>query len=363
MGVGVVEVAAASDRTGPLALHVSAIVVLGLAVALRRVRPVAATTAGGMAVAVQCVGGWAGSAAELVLFLLLVLAAGALPGTRARASCLLLLSAVYVGVLLRDPSTHSFASALPSLVLFAAAASTGVVLAERAASAAAMVARAERARATAEQQSAQQLAEERNRLARELHDVVTHSLSVVVVQAGAARLDAPPEQAQRLVAIEETARTALAEMRRLLGVLRGEPGTDLSPQPGLEQLPGLVAQLRAAGIIARIRSTGPARPLAPGLDLTAYRVAQEATTNVLTHADAHEVLLALDWHPDRLIIRVCDDGSPVRDAATGGGRGLVGLAERTALYGGSLTHGPRPGGGYDVRAELPLVDTPTPAEL
>jgi signal transduction histidine kinase len=227
----------------------------------------------------------------------------------------------------------------------------------RAAAAASEVAAARLAREDQERQAAQQLALERTRVARELHDVVTHSLSVVVVQAGALRLDAPPAQAERLAVIEGTARSALAEMRRLLGVLRGEPAADLSPQPGLDQLPALLAPLRATGLDVGVEVTGTARPLPPGLDLTAYRVAQEAVTNVLNHAAARAVTVALDWQGDRLVVTVGDDGVPA-DPSGGreGGRGLLGLAERVALYGGSLRHGPVAGGGYEVRAELPFAE-------
>ena len=200
---------------------------------------------------------------------------------------------------------------------------------------------------------------ERTRVARELHDVVTHSLSVVVVQTGAMRLDATPEQADRLAVVEGTARSALAEMRRLLGVLRGEPAADLAPQPGLDQLSALLAPIRATGPEVRVEVTGRAAPLPPGLDLTAYRVVQEAATNVLNHADARTVTVTMDWQPERLQLSVRDDGVPAGGSVDGdGGRGLRGLAERVALYGGSLRHGPVPRSGYEVCADLPLTEVP-----
>ena len=231
----------------------------------------------------------------------------------------------------------------------------GLAVQHRAAVAAAEVAEARLAQEDQERQAAAELALERTRLARELHDVVTHSLSVVVVQAGALRLESPPEQAERLAAIEDTARSALAEMRRLLGVLRGEPAGDLSPQPGLDQLSALVEPLRATGLEVAVEVTGSPRPLPPGLGLAAYRVVQESVTNVLNHAAAHSVTVGLDWHCDRLVVTVTDDGVPA-DGPGGrdGGRGLLGLTERVALYGGSLRHGPGARRGYEVRAELPL---------
>jgi len=355
VALALTEVTRAPDRTGPLAVHAAAVVVLGIAVAWRRTRPLGTTLLGAGAVLVQCAVGWAGSAAELVLFLVLVLHAGTHPDARARGGGLVALGTAFVAVLLRDPSAVTFAAALPSLVLFAAAATGGLALQHRAAAAASEVAAARLAQQDQERHAAQELARERTRLARELHDVVTHSLSVVVVQAGALRLESPPEQAERLAAIEGTARSALAEMRRLLGVLRGEPAGDLSPQPGLDQLPALVEPLRATGLEVAVDVTGRARPLPPGLDLAAYRVVQEAITNVLNHAAAQAVTVGLDWHCDRLVVTVTDDGVPAeRSGSRDGGRGLLGLAERVALYGGSLRHGPVAGRGYELRAELPL---------
>ncbi len=364
VGIGLTEVSRAPDRTGPLAVHAAAVVVLGVALVWRRDRPLLTTLTGAGAVAVQCAVGWAGSAAELVLFLFLVVHAGTHQDARTRAGGLVALGTAYVAVLLRDPSTVTFAAALPSLVLFAAAAAVGIGLQHRAAAAASELAAARLARDHQEQQAAQQLAHERTRLARELHDVVTHSLSVVVVQAGALRLDSPPEHAERLAAIEGTARSALAEMRRLLGVLRGEPATDLNPQPGLNQLPALVEPLRATGLEVTVEMTGTTRPLPPGLDLAAYRVVQESVTNVLNHAAAQAVTVTLDWQRDRLVVTVRDDGLP-RDRSGGheGGRGLLGLAERVALYGGSLQHGPLARRGYELRAELPLLAAPEESYL
>jgi signal transduction histidine kinase len=199
------------------------------------------------------------------------------------------------------------------------------------------------------------LAQERTRIARELHDVVTHSLSVVVVQAGAARLDASPPQAQALTVIEETARSALVEMRRLLGILRGQDGEALHPQPGLEQLPDLLAQVRASGVAVHCQVEGDPRELPPGLALAAYRVLQEALTNTLTHGDAQAVQVGLRRSSDRLVLTVQDDGAP-RAGTCGSGHGLVGMRERVELYGGTLTAGRvDPAGGWRVEAVIPLM--------
>ena len=343
------EVVGAADRSWPVAAHVVVLVLLAAAVVARRTQ---VTVLAAVAVTVQAFGDFVGSAGELVLSLLLVVRAAAAPLRRDRIVQSAALAAALLAVLLNDPGTQSLARALPTLVLFGAAAGLGTSLARRTRA-------ADEATAAQERQAQQAVARERTQLARELHDVVTHSLSVVVVQAGAARLDAPPAQAERLAAIEDTARSALVEMRRLLGILRGDPDADLAPQPGLDQLPELLATARAAGIEAELHVEGTPRALPPGLDLTAYRVVQEGVTNVLRHAQARRLQVVVRWTDDRLHLEVLDDGRPGA-ASGGGGRGLLGLGERAALYGGSLAHGPRPGGGYRLHGDLPLATVPDP---
>ena len=199
---------------------------------------------------------------------------------------------------------------------------------------------------------------ERARIARELHDVVAHHISMISVQAETARLTTPglPEEgAQQLRAIGETARTALAEMRRLLGVLRDDAaaGTALAPQPGLARLNELLDEARAAtGAPVRLVVRGAVEPLDPGLDLVAYRIAQEALTNARRHAPGAAVDVELDYDPDALRLRVRDAGpGPAPDARPG--HGIVGMRERAALVGGTLSAGGGPGGGYLVTAVLP----------
>lgn len=198
---------------------------------------------------------------------------------------------------------------------------------------------------------------ERSRIARELHDAVAHSMSVMVVQAGAARtvIDRDPEAAKAAIArIEETGRDGLTEMRRLIGVLT-DPGTeaDLVPQPGLAQLEALLETVRGAGVHVEVVTRGRPRPLPPSADLIAYRVVQEALTNVVKHAGGAHARVLFDWTHDALVIEVADDGRG-GDAGATGGHGLIGMRERVALYGGSLETGARPGGGFSVRARLPL---------
>ncbi len=203
------------------------------------------------------------------------------------------------------------------------------------------------------------VADERARIARELHDVVAHHVTVMVVQAGAARrsMDSSPADAREaLAAVESVGRTTLEEMRRILGVLRAGPDDEtLQPQPGVDRLPALIAQTRDAGLPVDLAVEGTPRALPPGIDLTAYRIVQEALTNTLKHAGRASATVRLRYEPDRFAIEVADDG---RGAAAlpgdAGGHGLVGMRERVGLFGGRLEAGPRASGGYAVRAVLPL---------
>ena len=196
---------------------------------------------------------------------------------------------------------------------------------------------------------------ERTQIARELHDVVAHKVSVMVVQAGAERsvLDpAATSTEETLRTIEATGREALVELRRLVGVLRFGEESSLAPQPTLADVDGLVAQVRDAGIDVELRIEGERRPLAPGVELSAFRIVQEALTNVLKHAGGAHVLVALRFRPEEIEIHVRDEGGFARTAATGTGHGLLGIRERVALHGGRVDVGPTDA-GYAVRAWLP----------
>jgi signal transduction histidine kinase len=216
--------------------------------------------------------------------------------------------------------------------------------------------RAELAELVREQHAAAAVAAERARIARDLHDVVGHAISVMTVQAGAARLrlaSDPHPVAENVAAIEESGREALAEMRRLLGVLRErDAALDRDPQPGLAALEALLEQARAAGTAVELEVSGPGRPLPPGVDLTAYRIVQEALTNVRKHGDGARAVVSVAYGRDDVRLVVSDDGVAV--PGDGSGFGLLGMRERAALYGGELVAGPRPGGGFEVRARLPL---------
>jgi signal transduction histidine kinase len=218
---------------------------------------------------------------------------------------------------------------------------------------------AEQRRLRRQELASRAVTEERNRIARELHDVIGHSVSIMTVQAAAVRRRlAAAQSAEReaLETVETTGREALAEMRRMVGVLRqsGEIA-DREPAPGLSQLARLVEQFRGAGMPVDVAVSGLARPLAPGLDLTAYRLIQEALTNSLRHADSPTGAdVSIAYSAEALEIAVRDDGAHVPPGAEPG-HGLLGLRERVSVYGGELVARPRPEGGFELIATLPLA--------
>jgi signal transduction histidine kinase len=215
--------------------------------------------------------------------------------------------------------------------------------------------RAERLERERAAEAARARAEEQARIARELHDVIAHNVSVMVVQAAAANevFESRPERAREaLEAIEKSGRSALEELRRLLGVVRGD-GADYAPQPGLERLDELVGQVRAAGLVVAVSVAGTPRRLPVAIDLSAYRVVQEALTNTLKHARATRAEVALHYGDEELGVEVRDDGEGGGNG-DGSGRGLIGMRERVSAFGGSLQTGPAPAGGFKVSARFPL---------
>ena len=216
--------------------------------------------------------------------------------------------------------------------------------------------RAVAAEVAAAEQAMAAVVEERTRIARELHDIVAHSVSMMVVQAGAAEqvVDDDPAFVRRaLETIRSTGTDALSEMRRVVAILRevDEPGA-LEPQPGLDSVEDLVADARSAGLVAELDIVGHPRPLPAGVDLAAYRIVQEALTNVRRHGAASTVRVGLAYGEADVRIEVSDDGVGAADPV--GGNGLIGMRERAALYGGSVEAGTRNGGGFMVRAVLPV---------
>jgi signal transduction histidine kinase len=285
-------------------------------------------------------------------FGLLGLSRGGLAG-----AALVALMIVFVG--LRDPEGAA-GDYLFVLALQAIAWLIGFAFHERNRRAAQLTERAERAERARETEARAAVAEERARIAREMHDVVAHSLSVMVVQAEAAEamLDDDPERARRpLAAVQQTGRGALGELRRMLGLLRerADEGPSLAPQPGLAGVDELARQMREAGLPVSVRVEGEPRPLPPGVDLSAYRIVQEGLTNALKHAGPATAEVLVRYREREIEVEVRDDGRGRGPASNGGGHGLLGMRERVALYGGELSAGPRPEGGFALVARLPLV--------
>jgi signal transduction histidine kinase len=230
--------------------------------------------------------------------------------------------------------------------------------------------KAERARHAREEEERRAIALERSRIARELHDVLAHNLSVMVVQASAARrvLDKNPRKAVEVAAlIERTGREALAEIRQLFGPVRRSDGEDLSGPPSIARVDELARRARAAGLRVELRVSGDPVALPPGIDLTAYRIVQEALTNTLKHAGSAQARVTVAYEPNEILLSIEDDGEGPRDgfelSEAGGGHGLLGMRERAALYGGLVQAGRRRGGGFAVHARLPTRPLVPGAEL
>lgn len=207
---------------------------------------------------------------------------------------------------------------------------------------------------------------ERARIAREMHDVVAHTLSVVVAQADGGRFAGrthPEAALASLDTIADVSRSALTEMRALLGVLReGDATAAMGPQPSLADIPALVAQMREGGLEVSYVTTGTPRPLPIGAGLAAYRIVQEALTNVLKHAGPRaSAFVQMRWEDDALVITTSDDGRGAAARGDGAGLGIPGMAERATVFGGTLSAGPKAGGGFLVRARLPLTPRIVPA--
>lgn len=259
---------------------------------------------------------------------------------------------------LRDPNFEFGGAAITYWIVFATAWPLGYAFRRRELHARELADRAERLEAERDQRARRAVAEERARLARELHDVVGHGVSVIVVQSVAATgsIEAGNiELAQeRLRAMEETARQSLAEMRRLVGLLGDSGEPEFEPQPSIAAIEPLLQQVRDAGLPVELEVRGRPRPLSPGVDLTAYRIVQEALTNTLKHAGPTHALVTIRYAPDALDVEVVNHGRGQKIGSGEGGRGHLGMRERVRLFGGTLEVGPAEGRGYRVRAVLPV---------
>ncbi len=275
---------------------------------------------------------------------------------QARVGLAIVLSGAAI-VVYNDPR-HSVGDLFFTPALFVIAWLVGFALRERAEQTEAAEERAALAEREREAAARLAVAEERGRIARELHDVVAHAVSVMVLQAGAVRHRMPvadTEDREALKNVEQAGRTALAEMRRLLNAMRHDGDQlELLPQPGLDDLDALVADVGAAGLAVQLQVHGEPVALAPGLDLSAYRILQEGLTNSLKHAHASQAEVEVHYLAGELRLEVRDDGRGGASKDEGLGHGLVGVRERVKIYGGDMWAGPSHAGGYVLRARLPL---------
>jgi signal transduction histidine kinase len=341
---------------------------LGLAlvvpVVFRRQHPVGAFVAGVVVGGIQVAAGLRPTSTDLAIVILLYTLAAYCPRRVSRIGLAVCLLGSAVAVvrwendrisLLNWIMVGSIMFAGPALIAWA----LGDAMRSRRAYYAALEDRAARLERERDAQAQIAAAAERARIARELHDVVAHNVSVMVVQADGASyaLDRSPERAREALAtISSTGRQALDEMRRMLGVLRSaDEQSGMAPQPGIAQLGELLDQARASGLAVTFTVEGVPGPLPGGLALTAYRTVQESLTNVRKHGGpAAEARVVLRYCEDALLLTITDDGRGAAAANDGAGHGLVGMRERIAVYGGTLHAGPRPGGGFQVAARLPL---------
>ena len=253
----------------------------------------------------------------------------------------------------------TFPNVITSLVPMAGAYVVGAYVGTRVAYIDSLQARAVQLDRERELLAQRAVAEERVRIARELHDVVAHNLSLITVQAGALQTQVSADSEAHATAeiISRTGRQAMDEMRRMLGVLRlGDGGAALghAPQPSVTDIAALVDETRTAGVAVALHIEGDPRPLPPGIDLSAYRIVQEALTNVLRHAGPARCTVRVIYTADALELRITDDGQRANGNSNGAGHGLIGMRERVALFGGEFFAGPVPGGGFAVQATLPL---------
>ena len=370
LAAGWVNVLTASDRQGSVAANLALISIMAFSLLWRRERPF---------VPVVCIGiGMPLSTAILTappyLFVSLAMlvtasySAGAhLEQRRALQALGLVLLAVLTVVLIFDPNDWFFPIVVFGIVPWVA----GRTIRNQTLLARELAEKAERAEHAREEEEQRAIARERSRIARELHDVLAHNLSVMVVQAGAARriVERRPETAAEVAdLIERTGREAMAELRQLFGPVRHGDGEDLQGPVGIDRVEEVAARARAAGLRVHVHVEGERARLPTGVDLTAYRVVQEALTNTLKHGGGAQASVTVSYEPNEVVLSieddgVGDDGSRGELGELGGGHGLVGMRERVELYGGLLQAGNRPGGGFAVRARLPTRAPVPGAEL
>jgi signal transduction histidine kinase len=355
-----------SDFHGPPALNAILVVLFAVPVALRRRLPVAALVAFWGPVQVWLDTLYTAHSnlplEPFLILLVLVYSAAAYAGRSGqRVVGAVLVALALSEVALLTAGLKGWGNVVPGLVFVSAAYVLGRGVRHRRFQAVSLERRAVELESNRDVLAQLAVTEERDRIARELHDVIAHSVSVMVVQAGAAErlLDRDPERArQALESIRNAGSEALDELRRLLGLLRDNPPSSScsEPQPGLARLDRLIEDTRDSGIEVSLVTEGTPVPLPPGIELAAYRIIQEALTNVRKHAapDA-KAAIRITFKPRTLEFRVTDDGTTPRSTnGAGTGHGLIGMRERVALYGGTISHGPVPRGGFQVTACIPF---------
>jgi signal transduction histidine kinase len=353
----VVNVLTSQDREGPPALNVLLVTVMGLSLLWRRDRPFVPVICCGIAMPLSALF----LTAPPYIFIATAMTSIAsysggahLERRLALRALAVIVASLLTAVLIFDPSDWLFPIGIFGVAPWLA----GRTIRNQTMLARELAEKAELAEHEREEQERRAVVRERSRIARELHDVLAHNLSVMVVQAGGARriVEKRPDQATEVAElIERTGRESLAELRHLFGPVRHGEGEDLQGPVGIDQVEELAARARAAGLSVHVHVEGPRVDLPAGIDLTAYRVVQEALTNTLKHARHAQASVTVSYEPNELVLSIEDDGDGSRDelGELGGGHGLVGMRERVDLYGGLLQAGSRPNGGFAVRVRLP----------
>lgn len=331
-------------------------------IAARRVSPLGALAVSVAGISLHAAAGYQGVPAGTFAALVILYAAASQLDRRGAIIAALLTAAGILIYFTTERDNPGITAALSAGATYVAAWGLGVYVRSRRQYTDLLEERAVLLEQSREAQAREAVAHERARIARELHDMVGHALNLIVIQSGGAQrvLDTRPELAREtLASIESTGRQALTDMERMLGILRGDEVTELalSPQPNLAHVDALAKQVTEAGLPVEVAVEGTPAALSPSIDLTAYRIIQEALTNVLKHAGPARATVRIRYLPNTLELEITDDGRGVTsgaDEAERGGRGLIGMRERVGLFGGELTVGPRPGGGFRVHATLPL---------
>jgi signal transduction histidine kinase len=341
---------------GIRAVNALVVPVMALSLAWRRRRPLVtlSTVMGGVVLLSLAFGGSETSTLVFIAVVAVYSAAAHLSDRELPVAVVLMVAAVAVHDL-RDPQIRNFGDAIWTTILWTLTFLVGLGMRSRQAQTRALESEAEALRKERETVGIEAAAEERRRIARELHDIISHSLGVMVLQAGAAEqvLERDPTRARdALKSIRSSGIAAIAEMGALLGLVRGDAEASREPQPTLADIAVLVATTRATGLAVDLTIDGDRRALPAALELSAYRIVQEGLTNALKHAGPVPTHVIVSYRTDELAIEVTDEGGSTGDGL-GSGRGLAGIRERVSVFGGRLQAGPRPSGGWTLRAAFP----------